>query len=68
MLLLADGRLDNGSVEGVRDQADDEVMLANLSIEGLVVANVKGDGGGALDASRKGLSRLESTASCIISN
>ena len=36
MLLLADGRLDDGSVEGVGDQADDQVVLGNLSVESLL--------------------------------
>lgn len=64
MLLLTDGRLDDGGVESVRDQADDQVMLSNLSIEGLVVGDVEGDGVGILDALRERLCGLECSASC----
>lgn len=63
MLLLTDGGLDDGGVEGVGDQADDEVVLGNLSVESLVIVDVEGDGGGALDASGEGLGGLEGAAS-----
>ena len=50
MLLLADGRLDDGGVEGVGDQADDEVVLGDLGVEGIIVGDIERDGGGSLDA------------------
>lgn len=62
MLLLTDGRLNDGGVEGIRDQADDEVMLGNLSIQSLVISDVQGDGSGTLCASNERLGGLESSA------
>jgi hypothetical protein len=32
MLLLSDGRFDDGGVEGVGDQADDKVVLRELGV------------------------------------
>lgn len=63
MLLLADGGLDDCGVEGVRDQADNQVMLANLSIKCLIVGYVEGDGGGMLNALGERLGRSEGPAS-----
>lgn len=37
-------------------------MLADLGIQGLVVADVEGDGSGMLDAGGEGLCGLESSA------
>ena len=62
ILLLADGRLDYGSVVRIGDQADDKVVLGNLSVQSLVVAHVESDGGGALDANDEGLGRVEGPA------
>ena len=64
MLLHADSRLDDSGVVNVRDQANDEVMLANLSIQCLVVVDVERDGGRMLDTSGEGLGRLEGSAGC----
>ena len=50
ILLVADGRLDDGGVEGVGDQADDEIVLSNDGIEGAVVGHIERDGVGVLDA------------------
>jgi hypothetical protein len=41
ILLLADGRLDDGGVECVGDQADDNVNLGDFSVEGLVVVDIE---------------------------
>lgn len=64
MLLLSDGRLDDGSVKGVRDQADDKVVLGELGIQGLVVGNIERDGSGILNAGRERLGRFEGPACC----
>ena len=64
MLLHADSRLDDGCVVNVRNQANDEVMLADLSIQSLVVVDVERDGGRMLDTSGEGLGRLEGSAGC----
>lgn len=67
MLLLADGRLDDGSVESVRNQADDEVVLGNLSVKGLVVVDIKGNSLGEFDAVSERLGALNVSASCNLS-
>lgn len=64
MLLLADGRLDDGGVEGVGNQADDKVVLGHLGVQGLVVGHIEGDGGSILDTGGERLGRLEGSASC----
>jgi hypothetical protein len=50
MLLVPNGRLDDGSMVGIWDQADDEVMLCDFGVEGLVVGDIDRDGVGVLDA------------------
>lgn len=62
VLLGPDGGLDDGRVPGVGDQADDEVVLGDLGVEGRVVAGIERDGGGALDAIGELLGRLERAA------
>ncbi len=64
MLLQSDGGLDDVDVEGVGDQADDQVVLRELGVQGLVVGNVKRDGGGILDTGRERLGGFESPAGC----
>ena len=41
VLLLADGRLDDGGVECVGDERDDNVDLGNLGVEGLSIVDVE---------------------------
>lgn len=62
MLLVSDGRLDDGGVVGVGDQADDQVVLGNGSIEGLFVVDVEGDGRGKVDTLGELLCLFESSA------
>lgn len=64
MLLLADSGLDDSGVERVGDQADDEVVLGDLRVEGLLVGDVERDGVGVLDAGRERLGVLQSPAGC----
>lgn len=64
VLLLSDGGLDDGGVEGIRDQADDKVVLGHLGVEGGIVGHVEGDGRSILDTGRQGLCGFESPASC----
>jgi hypothetical protein len=64
MLLLTDGRLDDGSVEGVGNQADNKVVLRQLGVQGLVVGNIERDGGGILNTGRESFGRFKSSASC----
>lgn len=47
---------------GVGDEADDDVVLGNGGIEGLVVVDVEGDGRGQLDAGRELLCAFEGSA------
>ena len=62
MLLLADGGLDHGGVEGVWDEGDDEVVLGDGIVKGLLVGNVEGDRDRVFDALRELLCALKSTA------
>lgn len=64
MLFQPDGGLDDIDVEGVGDQADDQVMLRELGVQGLVVGNIERDGVCVLDTSRERLGGLEGPASC----
>lgn len=65
VLLLADGRLDDGRVESVGDQADDQIVLGDLGVESGIVGDIERDGGGVLNTGGQLLGRLESSASCI---
>lgn len=47
---------------GVGDQADDEVVLGDLGVEGGVVRDVDGDAGGTLDAGDERRGGLERAA------
>lgn len=62
MLLLGDSSLDDGSMVGVGDQADDDAVLANLVLEGGLVVDIEGDGAAVLEALAELLGRLEGTA------
>lgn len=50
-------------MEGIRDQADDEIMLGNFGIESLLVGDIERDRGSTLDTSRQLLSTLQGSAS-----
>ena len=43
ILLLSDGRLDDGRVEGVRDQTNDKIVLCYSSVKGFGVSDIEGD-------------------------
>lgn len=62
MLLLADGRLDHGGVEGVWDEGDDEVVLGDGIVQGLLVGDVEGDWGRIFDTLGELLCAFKSTA------
>jgi hypothetical protein len=64
MLLLANGRLDNSGVERVGDQANDQIVLGDLGVQGLRIGNIERDGSGILDAARKSFGGLQSPAGC----
>lgn len=63
MLLLSDGGLDDGGVEGVRDQADDKIVLGELGVESLIVGDIERDGAGVLDTGRERFGGFKSSAS-----
>lgn len=63
VLLLADGGLDDCGMEGIGDQADNQVVLANLSIQCLVVGHIEGNGGGMLNTLGERLGGREGSAS-----
>lgn len=50
MLLLVDSGLDDSGVESVWDQADGNVDLCNLSLEGGRVGDIERDGVAVLEA------------------
>lgn len=62
MLLLVDSSLDDLSVVGVGDQADNDGVLANLVLEGGRVVDIERDGAAVLQAFAKLLGRVEGTA------
>lgn len=66
ILLVADGRLDDGGVEGVGDQADDQVVLGHLGVQRLVVGHVERDGMRVLDALGELLGRGQGAAGCVL--
>lgn len=59
MLLLGNGSLDDGGVECVWDQADDDSDLANLVLEGSLIGDIEGDGVAVLQAFTELLGRVE---------
>lgn len=65
ILLVSNRRLDDGSMEGIRNQADDQVMLGDLGIQGLGISNVERNRRRELHASGKALGRLEGSACCL---
>jgi hypothetical protein len=67
ILLVSYGRLDDGRVESVRDQANDQVVFCNFSIESLFVCDIEGDGLGVLDSFRGlfVLSRILQAELCV---
>lgn len=64
MLLGANGRLDDQGVEGVGDQGDGDIVLRESLIEGLVIADVEGNGSSVLEAFAELLGALEGSAGC----
>lgn len=64
VLLGADGRLDDQSVEGVGDQGDGNIMLRESLIESFFIADVEGNGSGVLKAFAELLGALEGSAGC----
>lgn len=43
ILLLSDGRLDDGRVEGIRDQTNDKIVLCYSSVKGFQIGDIEGD-------------------------
>lgn len=62
MLLLTNSRLDDGCVESIWDEGDDKVVLGHLSIKGLLVGDIEGDGSGVFNTSGEFLGALEGSA------
>lgn len=65
MLLLVDSSLNDLSVVGVGDQADNDGVLANLVLEGGRVVDIEGDRVAVLEAFAELLGRVEGTAGWI---
>jgi hypothetical protein len=64
MLLGLDGGLDDEGVEGVGNERDDQIVLANLLLERIGVGDVEGDGAGVLETLGEGFGAVEGTAGC----
>jgi len=64
MLLGLDGGLDDESVEGVGNEGDDQVVLADLLLERIGVGDVEGDGAGVLETLGEGFGAVKGTAGC----
>ena len=66
MLLGLDGGLDDEGVEGVGNEGDDKVVLADLLLERIGVGDVEGDGTGVLEALGERLGAVKGTAGCWV--
>jgi len=64
VLLGTDGRLDNQGVESVGDQGYGDIVLRESLVEGVVIADVEGDGSGVLEAFAELLRALEGSTGC----
>jgi hypothetical protein len=64
MLLGLDGGLDDEGVEGVGNERDDQVVLANLLLERIGVGDIEGDGAGVLEALGEGFGAIKGAAGC----
>jgi hypothetical protein len=62
MLLDLDGGLDDDGVEGVGNEGDDQVVLADLVLERRRVGDIEGDGAGVLETLGEGFGAGEGTA------
>lgn len=62
ILLVSDRRLDDGRVKGVRDQANDKIVLCYSSVKGFVVGDIKGNWICKLNTLRELLCAVESSA------
>jgi hypothetical protein len=64
MLLCADGRLDDKSVEGVRNQGNSKVNLLEGLVQSGGIVHIEGDSLGVGETFAELLSALEGSASC----
>jgi hypothetical protein len=64
MLLGLDGGLDDEGVEGVGNERDDQVVLADLLLKRIGVRDVEGDGAGVLETLGEGFGAVKGTAGC----
>ena len=63
ILLVSDRRLDDGRVEGVRDQTNHKIVLCYSSVKGFVIGDIEGDWICKLDTLGELLRAIESSAS-----
>lgn len=62
ILLVSNRRLDDGRVEGVRDQTNDKIVLCHSSVKGFVIGDIEGDWLCELDPLGELLCAVESSA------
>jgi hypothetical protein len=55
--------LDDWDVKGIRNQADDQIMLCNCGIEGFLVCYIEGSGVAVLNTFKELLDTFEGSAS-----
>jgi hypothetical protein len=64
MLLGLDSGLDDEGVEGVGNERDDQVVLADFLLERIGVGDVEGDGAGVLETLGEGFGAVKGAAGC----
>lgn len=64
MLPLANGRFDDGGMECIRDEADDQIVFSDFEVQSVVVSDVDRDGIGILDTRGERFGGFESPAGC----
>jgi hypothetical protein len=62
ILLVSDGRFDDCCMESIRDQANDQIVLCNFSIESFLICGIEGDRVSVLDSGRELLRTFEGSA------
>jgi hypothetical protein len=62
MLLGLDGGLDDQSVEGVGNERDNQVILADLFLKRRRVGDIEGDGAGVAETLGESFGAVEGTA------
>ena len=68
ILLVPNGRFDDDRMEGIGDQANDQVVLCDFRIESFIVRNIERNGFSILDSRRESFGTFEASACCTLVN